>query len=222
MPPLKKIMNIPFYSNTKDNTHCFQACLKMILKFNFPEKNFSFAELDRVTAHQKGKWTWDIAGMLFMSKIGFDVVNWDIFDYKRFSEQGEKYLKSVWPEDVFVAQKKHSDFRQEQKFAKKYIESKRIKFVKKWATLKEMEKLFSKNFQIITIINPFVIENENGYGSHSVVITNLEKNFITYHDPGLPPVENRKVPSKLFLKAMGYPQKESASLIAVKLRNDGK
>ena len=37
-----------------------------------------------------------------------------------------------------------------------------------------------------------------------------------FHDPGSPSFKNKKVSTKLFMKAMNYPSKRSASLIAVK------
>jgi hypothetical protein len=37
-----------------------------------------------------------------------------------------------------------------------------------------------------------------------------------FHDPGPPSFKNKKVSTKLFMKAMNYPSKRSASLIAVK------
>ena len=39
---------IPYFKQP-DNTHCFQACLKMILKYFFPEKEFTYEELDEIS-----------------------------------------------------------------------------------------------------------------------------------------------------------------------------
>lgn len=43
------IQNVPFYSNTPDDTHCFQAVLKMVLKYFQPEKYYSFEQLDKLS-----------------------------------------------------------------------------------------------------------------------------------------------------------------------------
>jgi len=48
---------VPFYPNTEDNTHCLQACLKMVLKYFIQEKEYSYEDLDRVTAKVPGLWT---------------------------------------------------------------------------------------------------------------------------------------------------------------------
>jgi len=211
------MLQIPFYKNLNDDTHCFQACLKMILKYFFPNRNYSFKYLDKVTYHQKNKWTWNSASLLFLSKIGFSVIIIENFDYKQFSKFGEQYLKLIWTKEVFDIQKKYSDFNQEKKFARKLIKNKLIKHYRKWATLKDLENLFKKGYLIMVPINPFVIEKKSGYANHLVLITDIKKEYIIFHDPGLPPLKNKKVPKKLFLKAAAYPYKENATLIAIKL-----
>ena len=65
------MLKIPFYKNTKDSLHCFQACLRSVLKFYFPKKDYSFEYLDRITVHKKGKGTWVSAALLFLAKKWF-------------------------------------------------------------------------------------------------------------------------------------------------------
>lgn len=211
------MIKIPFYENSKDDTHCFQACLKSILKFYFPKKNYSFKYLDRATAHKKNKWTWNSAVFLFLEKFGFEIINIEDFDYAKFARLGEQYLKRIWIDEVFQTQKKFSDLKNEQKLAKKLIKNKKIKLLKRPATISDIKKLFIKNYIILVNINPFILNKKKGYSSHIVIITDMNKSKITFHDSGLPPQKNRKAPIKLFLKAMEYPYKEDASIIALRL-----
>ena len=208
---------IPFYSNTRDNTHCVQACLKSTLKFYFPQKDYSFAYLDRVTAHKKGLWTWDFALLLFFAKLKFETIQISDFSLKRFSQEGESFLKKIWDKEVYETQKRYSDFGAEQKLAKKVMQEKRIKLLKRPANLKDIRSFFRDGFVLIVPINPFTLEGKKIYSSHIVVITDIDKKEITFHDPGLPPQKNRKVPVSLFLKAMQDPDKKSASIIATRL-----
>lgn len=99
------MIDIPFYPNLKDDTHCVQACLKSVLKFYFPKRNYSFRYLDRVTAHKRGKWTWDSAALMFLAQIGFEVIEIADFNTRKFAQKGEDFLRSVWPRDVFETQK---------------------------------------------------------------------------------------------------------------------
>lgn len=61
--------NIPFYSNTSDDTHCLQACLKMLLKYFYPNEEYSWEELDKLTGKKEGMWTWTMDGF-FVSYTG--------------------------------------------------------------------------------------------------------------------------------------------------------
>jgi len=209
-------MTIPFYNNTKDDTHCVQACLKSVLKFYFPQKDYSFNYLDKVTAHKKGKWTWNSAFLLFLANKDFEVINIEDFNYKKFSKYGESFLKKNWTEEMFLVQKKFSDLKNEQKLAGKLVQNKKVILKMKPAMLHDIRLLFKKGYILLSVVNPYVLERRKGYASHLVVIISLGEKTITFHDPGLPPLKNRKTSLKLFLKAMRYPSKESANLIAVK------
>lgn len=207
---------IPFYENSKDNVHCFQACLRSVLKYYFPNKDYGFKYLDRMVNYKKGKWTWNSAALLFLSKMGFEVIVIEDFDYKEFGRLGEKYLKDNWTIEMFETQKKFSDLKSEQKFAKLIARDEEIKLIERPAMLKDLKDLFKKDFMILCSINPYILDGEKQYGSHMILVTDISMTEIAFHDPGLPPNKNRKVPIKLFLKAMRYPHRNNASIIAVK------
>lgn len=218
-PPFKfPMLQIPFYSNTKDDLHCVQASLKSALKFYFPKRNWSFLYLDRVTKHKKGKFTWNSAMLIFLARLGFEVIDIEDFDYRRFGEAGEKFLQHTWPKQVFALQKRYSDLRVEQQLAKKLVKTKGVNLGMRPATLKDVKKFFSDGYLIFCSINPYVLKHQKGYTSHMVLLTDVQKNRVVFHDPGLPPVKNRTVPPKLFFRAMCYPTKAYANLIAIKRR----
>ena len=100
---------VPFYSNTSDDMHCFQAVFRMVLKFFLPEKDLSWRELDKMTAKKKNLWTWPMQGLLNLKKMGFEIVQIEDFDYEKFSREGEKYLVKELGREVGEAQIKHSD-----------------------------------------------------------------------------------------------------------------
>lgn len=195
-----------------------QAVLRSLLKYHFPNKNFTFAYLDKATAHKKGKFTWDNAMLLFLSSLGFEIRYIVDFDYAAFARRGEKYLQGYWTDEVYQVQKRYSDFKSEQKFASRAIKNKNIFYEKRGAGLSDLRILFQKGYFLMVPINALVVEGEEGYASHIVLVTHITKNIVTYHDPGLPPHANRKVSIKRFLRAMRYPSKESASLIAVRMK----
>ncbi len=209
-------LKIPFYTNLKDNNHCFQACLKMILKYYFPERNYSFKELDKFSRHSKGKWTWQGSSLLMLSKMGFEVINIENLDYKKFARNGNKYLKTIWSKEVFNIQDQFSNLNKEQKISKRIVKEREIKLINKEASLQDIEKYFDEKFIVAVSVNPCVFVKKECYSSHLVLITGIHKNTITFHDPGLPAKENYRVNKILFKKAMTKPWKEDTNLIAVR------
>lgn len=219
MLKIKKInmkLAIPFYSNTPDDTHCFQACLKMALKYFLPNRDFSWRELDKMSAKKKNLWTWPIAAILNLKKLGFDIIVIENFNYERFANEGEDYLIEKYGKEVAEAQIKHSDIAQERKFARKLI--KEFKLIERPAKFTEIKKLISQGYIIICNVNSRILNNKKGYSGHFVVIVGIQDKKIIFHDPGLPASPNRDVSKKTFEKAWAYPSEDAKNIIALKLR----
>ncbi len=193
---------IPFYSNTKDNTHCYQACLKMILKHIFPKKNFTFKKLDKLTNKPKGKWSWYPAGLVSLHKMKLIVKLYSMFDYKKFSQKGEDYIYSLFSKENAEIVIKKSDIPSAVKDTKKML--KRRIFQRKRIHFRKVEEFFKKGYDIMLWVNSRLLNRANGFTGHFVVLTGFDKNNIYVHDPGLPPRPNRKVSKKHFLKAWEY------------------
>ncbi len=207
---------IPFYKNLKDNNHCLQACLKMVLHYYLPNKNYSFKELDKISKHKKNKWTWQGSSLLFLSKLGFDVVNIENLDYKKFAVKGDDYLKKIWSDEVFETQNKYSDLKQEKEVAKQMVNSDKINLLNRDANINDVDNYFNKDYLVLVSVNPCVFENKKCYWSHIVLVTDINDNWVTFHDVGLPAIENRKISRAKFEKAMTKPWKEDTNVVALK------
>ncbi len=207
------IKKIPFYKNLSDKTHCFQACLKMIFKYFFPERDYSFKELDKISKKKKNKWTWPMAALLFLRKNGLKVKFHAELDYKKFAKNGEYYLKELYPKD---AEKiiEMSDISAEIKNTKEML--KYNIFSVKRISLKDIFRKFQQSYLIIFNINSRIVNRKKGFCGHFVLLTGFDKNNIFIHDPGLPPKPNRKVSKKLFLKAWQYPKREYDTILIKK------
>ncbi len=91
------------------------------------------------------------------------------------------------------------DFKIQKPFFKKALKESR--YIHKKLSLKELENLFRKGCLISPSININVLENKKGYAGHAVLITDIDKRFITFHDPGLPPVPNNKIKRQDFVRS---------------------
>jgi hypothetical protein len=206
--------NVPFYGNTPDGTHCFQAALRMVLKYFSPERDFTWEELERITAKPEGKWTWPIAAALWLEDNGFEVKFIETFDYDDFSRRGAEYLLDTYGKEVTDAQVAKSDIEQEMRLAKelagKVSEEKRI------ATADDIRALLGEGFLIIANINSRVLRGKEGYSGHSVVVKGFNEDGFVIHEPGLPPIENMPVDLAFFEKAWAYPSEEAKNILAVR------
>jgi hypothetical protein len=211
----EKIKKIPFFES-KDNNHCFQYCLKMVLAYWLPDKKFSLKELDKITGHVWGKWTWQGQAILHLIDNGFEIVNIENLDYESFSREGESYLRSIWDKETFSVQKKYSNLTKERKVAKLLTQSNKVNLINKEVTIKDITNLIKKGYLVLVSINPYALRKEEGYSSHLVVITKLLKNSVVFHDPGPPGISNKKVSYKIFEKAMTKPAKADGNILAIK------
>jgi len=180
------------------------------------KKNFSYKKLDVLSKHVKGKWTWQGAGLLALAKRGFEVINIENLDYKKFAELGDTYLTSIWSQEVFEVQNRFSNLKQEQRVARHLSSNINIKLFCRVATVNDVEKYFAQGFLVLVSVNPCVLDRKNCYYSHIVLITDISRGRVVFHDPGLPPYENRSVSRKVFERAMNPPWKEDTNIIAIK------
>jgi hypothetical protein len=201
-----------FYPNTKDNTHCFQASIRMILKYFFPEKNYSFNTLDVMTHKVKGMWTWPMEGILALHSMGLEVVKIGLFDYAAFSKDPEQYLFSYY-NDPFVVQEQlcHCDIKQEQKSAERF--SQFIQYDKRIPTYQDIIDVLHQKYLLILNVNAHVLNRRNGYAGHFVLVYRATSHTIWMYDPGLPPKIKRRVTRRVFEEAWGYPTEKSKNIL---------
>ncbi|MCX6764089.1 MAG: peptidase C39 family protein [Candidatus Nealsonbacteria bacterium] len=207
---------VPFYKNP-DDTHCYQASLKMVMKYFWPDKDFFWEELDRITAKVKGLWTWTMAGLIWLQDHGIEVRDVEVFDYEKFIKFGGKYLIDKYGEEVGESQIEHSDIEQERKIAKDFI--KKIPIEKRIPTMNDLKNFLSQGYLIICIVNSRKLNNEPGYSGHFVVLKGFDDEYFFIHDPSFPTSPHRLVKFSFFENAWAYPNDEAKTMVALKLKN---
>lgn len=203
---------VPFYSNTKDNTHCFQAVLKMILKYYHPNKDYTWEELDEMSGKKQGLWTWPQHSYVAMEKLGFQIKVISAFDYTKFGKYGFEYLKKEYGEEVAEEQKRNSDIEYEKENVQKL--SQIIEKETRVPDLNDIISLLSTSYLITCGINSRKLAGKSGYAGHNVLIFESENDGFILHDPGLPPKESYKVGFNMFEQAWAYPDDKAKDIIA--------
>jgi hypothetical protein len=204
--------DVPFYSNTPDNFHCFQAALRMVLGYFLPEKQYTWHDLDSVTGHTSD-YTWPMVGLIYCVRLGLSVHTIEPFDYERFAREGYNYLVEEFGHEFADAQKRHSNLEQEMKNAWEFMEI--VNPQKRIPTETDIVKPLADGALVICNLNARVIQEREGYSGHFVVVTGVSTEGPTIHDPGLPPLQDRFCPWTVFDKAWSYPNIQARNSIII-------
>lgn len=200
---------VPFVSNTPDDKHCYQACIKMLMAYFFPHREITFEELDIITkiSHH---YTWSYAGDQWLINQGLEIMYIGLFDHERFSNEGGNYLYSYAGDEVAEDQIKNSNIPQEQSLAKDIVTNVRLDV--RLPTLGDIQQFLHTDSLLLCDVNSHVLAGEDGYEGHKVLIKGYENDELIIHDPGLPAQENLRVPYKTFENAWAYPDHKVKNL----------
>lgn len=193
--------SVPFVANHEDRMHCSQAAFRMLFKYLFDE-DLTWEEIDKITKTIPGKASWTMAAHIALAERGVEVINIEPFDYQRFHDEGVDYLKNNFGEET----------------AKYYLEKSNLLSVKddipkflaivhhetRRATAEDIVKFLKEGFLLGAEINSRILNKGEGFSLHYVLITDHEDGFLVIHDPGPPPLKNRRVPKDEFLKAFAF------------------
>lgn len=195
------VLKMPFFPNTRDNTHCYQATLRMILKKIYPKRNFSYRELEKVFDKPKGKYSWTPAAAVNLKKSGLNTKIVSPFDYKKFSRDGRRYIMKFYSKEAADVQIKMSNIESEMENARKMV--RRGLYSKDKVKLNDLEKFLKSGWFVIAQVNSRALSRKSGYSGHAVTILGTSRKYIYFHDPGgkFTPRPNRRVSKKIFVKA---------------------
>lgn len=182
---------IPFYGNLPDDLHCAVAVYKALVEYYFDEI-MSWAEAEEFQGFNDGCPGWNIVPQTKLASRGIEVRCIEPFDYKKYIKLGDAYLPEICePEAVkwFVEQTLIHDM-------VPYIDEfeQKVDHQLRNATIKDVESMLSDGFLIGTEINAHLLNDQEGFNSHYILIHGFKDDNFIINDPGLPPQQNRKVP----------------------------
>lgn len=213
---MKTHTDITLYPNAPDSTHCVQACYKMILKHFLPEQDYTWEQLDEMTAKQDGKWTWPMAGLCWFSENGFDVEYIEKFDYQAFYDRQEEYLVEHFGEEVAKAQIENSDIPLERKWTKKFIET--INSENRIPTYEDMKNLLDQGYLLAVMVDYRALHNLEGYAGHCVVINGYTDTHLYMNDPDSPTGKEMLITYEQFEKGWTVSGENAKNIAAIRLQ----
>lgn len=186
----------------------------MVLKYFFPEKEYTWEEMDALTQKVEGKATWEYAGNIWFAEHGFEVRVIQSFNDARFAAEGIEYIREFAGEEVALWQAGHSDLPQAQTLALESL--KKLNIETRVPTRTDIQSGLDHGFLAVCLVNSKALDEREGYDGHSVTIIGYTNTGLYIHDPGLQPEPDRLVANEIFEKAWGYPSDAVKSLYLFK------
>jgi hypothetical protein len=206
-------LKIPFFPNTGDGTHCWQAAMRMALAVLLPELAVTDDELDRISGKLSGKWTWPTQAMLWMIGQELEIKLIEEFDYRDFADRGERYILERYGDEVGQAQIANSDIPREQEIAQRFVDVAPLEC--RIPTVADIKREIACGAVVIVNVHAAALHGLPGYSGHFVVVCEVTGDAVTLHDPGLPPRPDFAVPVATFERAWAYPSERDKNLLAI-------
>lgn len=172
----------------------------MILGFFQPEKKYSLEEIEQITGKQPEKATWGMHWSIWFANHGYDVKHYTSFDYKAFQKLGVKYIEDAYGVEVAKWQADNSDLKEAQEQTSEFLE--RIDVIIRHPTITDIHEAMNNGYLVKASVNQKLLNGEDGYIGHSVVVTGIDNENVWFHDPGLPAFKNKKILMNKFQDAM--------------------
>ncbi|HSX31944.1 MAG TPA: RluA family pseudouridine synthase, partial [Candidatus Saccharimonadales bacterium] len=131
----------------------------------------------------------------------FDIRMIEPINYGRLQLEGERYLKEYFKPQEYEWQIKHSNVLEIQPLISSFMEKVRVQTRR--PTLEDIDELLADNRLVSVYLNARVLNDKPGYSAHNVLILQKDGDDYVMHDPGLPPMPNRKVARDTVWRAMG-------------------
>lgn len=204
---------IPFYANTADDTRCVQACFRMALKHFTPQKEYTWDEVDAICHAKLGKGTWWFPALVELQTRGLLTKMISSLDYKRLENEKFAYLNERTNENVAAWYETHSNLASVLPLLPAFLQSNI--WEQRAATLNDIDYLLADDWLVGIEVNAKILNNKEGLSPHMVLVFAKNDDHYVFHDPGLPPHENRTMTPDELVKMWQFAGKENTSLVAI-------
>lgn len=124
-------------------------------------------------------------------------------DYAKLYSRGEKYLYDAFGKETADYYINNSNIASVVKYIPVYL--KLVNHENRIATTQDIIDGLRKDALIGAEINSRILNNQSGFSLHYVLVYNFDNDCFIFHDPGLPPIESRRVSIDDFEKCFSYP-----------------
>lgn len=201
-----QLRQVPFVSNTLDDTHCLQAAYMSIAKYFDTSFDIKMHEWSQLTGYEEGLGTWANAGLIWFQKNGYDVIHYEMFNFEEFINHPKDYMIEIHGEEAGLWGIEHTNIDAEIPRMKELLSLGVVE--KRKPRLEDVFRFIDEGYLVRVTINCGTLDGHGEYVGHAVVITGYNDTFIQFHDPGLPPIPNRQATHQEFVNAWSDQERE--------------
>ena len=200
-------LELPFYLNNGDEHQCMQVAMQVVLDF-FLDKRYDLTELDQLTGRGPCQWTWTPQIVKVLYDLGLEVKLFSAEPLEPFLE-GEPFLERHFGAETAEKMLRNTDWSIAEAAFRSLLETDLFEHRK--LALEEVEHhLLQGRVPIVLIDHNVMVQNEDVYNGHCVVVTGFDNGWVTYHESGpYQPCPHYRVPRELFLRAWHAPGTDS-------------
>ena len=187
----KPLIQVPFVSNTVDDTHCLPAAYMSIARYFDAKFNIGMDEWSDITGYEEDKGTWANAGLVWFKEHGYDVRHIEAYDFDAFIKDPKGYMITFSGQEAGEWGYEHTNVPAEIERMKRLVAANVTE--KREPTMDDLKKFIDEGYLVRLTINCRILDGEEGYVGHAIVVTSRNDTYVTLHDPGLPAIPNRQV-----------------------------
>jgi hypothetical protein len=198
-------LDIPLASNfaTPDMPYgeqCTENSLLMVLWHFDPTHKWTFEQVVDITGKKPNLASWELKSGIWFANNGYQVQEWALFDYEKFSTDGIDYIRAEYGDETADWQEKMSDIPLEMERTKEFV--KVVDVVASKPTIEDMVNLHEEGWLVCSSVNSDILCGRDKYTGHVALVTGFMDTDIIFNDPGLPAIKNNQCTKVLFQKAM--------------------
>ncbi len=192
------MLNIPYESNP--GNACALACYTMVARWYFPD--ITFEEMGEICDYEPGYVIWPFKFWLWIMGKGIRITDYDVIDYHAWSNLGTEGLKqSISDKEFNFIKKNTKSLDAYPEVIKQVLAHKRFSYIQKKPRLEHVEEAFANGAVCEVVLDSHTLDRMEGFALHRVVVVDVTKDEIVFHDPRKTPQPARRESKEHFVKA---------------------
>ena len=193
------MLNIPYVSNPGKG--CALACYTMTAKYFFPE--MTFEQIAKISNWKPGYVIWAFKFWLWIMNKGIKITDYDLIDLQKWTNDGIEGLKKSITETEFNYFLNNTKNLESYSIdIQKVLNHPNFIYHRNQPVFEYLESAFQKGAVCEVVLNSNILDGRNGFSMHRIVILDITKDDVIFHDPRkIIPRPEKKESKELFKKA---------------------